>query len=81
MPTELVIARDKLKSFLPILGTEVTEEGYLRDMESEKILENDAGDELTIDEIGYLGHGSVEPVEDNFSSIVSHLSDRDIRED
>jgi len=81
MSTELIIARDKLESFLPVLGTEVTEEGNLRDIDSGEILTNDTGDELTVEEIGYLGHGSVEPVEDNFSSIVSHLSDRDIRED
>jgi hypothetical protein len=81
MPTELVVDRDKLESFLPILGAEVTEDGYIRDQESEMILTNDDGKKLTIDEIGYLGHGSIEPVEDDFSAIVSHLSNRDIRGD
>lgn len=81
MSTELVVGRDKLESFLPVLGAEVTEEGYIRDIESQEIRTNDAGKKLTIDEIGYLGHGSVEPVEDDFSAIVSYLSNRDIRDD
>lgn len=81
MSTELVVERDKLDSFLPALGAEVTEDGYIRDCESEEIITTEDGDEITIEELGYLGHGSIEPVEDNFSSIVSHLSDREIRED
>lgn len=81
MSSELVVGRDKLESFLPVLDAKVTEEGYIRDCNSGEILTTDDGKKLTIDEIGYLGHGSVEPVEDNFSAIVSHLSDRNIRED
>lgn len=81
MATELVVDRNKLDSFLPLLGAEVTEEGYIRDLESEEILTTNEGEELTIDEIGYLGHGSIEPVEDDFSAIVSHLSNRNIRGD
>lgn len=81
MVSELVIAREKLESFLPILGTEVTEEGVLRDAESKEVHRDDTGEELTVEDIGYLGHGSVEPVEDNFSAIVSHLSDREFRDD
>lgn len=81
MSPELAVSRDKLDSFLTLLDTEVTEDNRLRDIESGRILTNDDGEELTVDEIGYLGHGSVEPVEDDFSSIVSHLSERDIRDD
>jgi len=81
MTTEFVLERDKLESFLPLLGAEVTEKGYLRDVESEEIITTDEGDKLTIYEMGYLGHGSIKPVEDNFSAIVSHLSDRDIRDE
>ncbi|GAB3035437.1 hypothetical protein [Natronobiforma cellulositropha] len=81
MSTELVIDRNKLESFLPVLGVEVTEEGYIRDIESKEICTSSEGERLTIDEIGYLGHGSVEPVEDDFSAIVSHLSSRKIREE
>ncbi|MBO4249281.1 hypothetical protein IL252_15810 [Halomicrobium sp. IBSBa] len=81
MSTELAISREKLESFLPVLGAEVTEDEKLQDADSGEILTNDEGNVLTVDEIGYLGHGSVEPVEDDFSAIVSHLSDRDIRED
>ena len=81
MSTELVIERDKLESFLPLLGAEVTEDGYIRDIESGEIITTDEDEKLTIDEIGYLGHGSIKPVEDDFSAIVSHLSNRDIRED
>ena len=81
MPSELVVERDKLESFLPLLGAEVTEEGYIRDAETNEIIETEGGKELAIDEIGYLGHGSIKPVEDDFSAIVAHLSDRDFREE
>jgi hypothetical protein len=81
MSGEFIIQRDKLESFLPVLGAEVTEDGYIRDIESGQIQTNDAGEELTIDNIGYIGHGSVEPVEDDFSAIVGYLSDRDIRDE
>ncbi|QSG06089.1 Uncharacterized protein HSR121_1754 [Halapricum desulfuricans] len=59
----------------------MTDDEYLQDMESGDILTTADGEKLTIDEIGYLRHGSVIPVEDDFSSIVSELSDRDIRKD
>lgn len=79
MSTELAADRDMLESFLPVLGAEVTNDEYIRDIESGEILTTSDGEELTIDEIGYLKHGSVVPVEDDFSAIVSELSDRDIR--
>jgi hypothetical protein len=79
--TELVADRDMLESFLPVLGVEVTDEEYIRDIESGEILTTDEGEKLTIDEIGYLKHGSVVPVEDDFSAIVSNLSDRELRDD
>lgn len=81
MPSELVVERDKLESFLPILGAEVTEEGYIRDTKTGEIIESEDGRELAIDEIGYLGHGSIKPIEDDFSAIVAHLSERDFREE
>jgi len=78
MCAELSIAREKLEHFLPVLGTEVTDEDHLRNIESGELLINDeTGEPWSVDEIGYLGHGSVEPVEDNFASVVSHLSDRE----
>ncbi|WP_229112486.1 hypothetical protein [Halapricum desulfuricans] len=81
MSAELAADRDMLESFLPVLGVKVTDDEYLQDMESGDILTTADGEKLTIDEIGYLRHGSVIPVEDDFSSIVSELSDRDIRKD
>ncbi|QLH78262.1 hypothetical protein HZS55_13505 [Halosimplex rubrum] len=80
MPTEFIVSRDKLKSFLPLLGAEVTEDDHIRDIESQDLVGND-DEALTTDEIGYLGEGSIEPVEDDFSSIVAHLSDRDLRDE
>lgn len=81
MSAELAIDRDMLESFLPVLGAEVTSDEYIRDRETGEILTTSDGEELTIDEIGYLKHGSIVPVEDDFSSIVSELSERDIRSD
>lgn len=81
MSGELIVNRDMLESFLPVLGVEVTGDEYLRDMETNEILTTEDGRELTTDEIGYLKHGSVVPVEDDFSAIVSELSDRDIRDE
>jgi hypothetical protein len=81
MPAELIVDRDMLESFLPVLGAEVTDKEYIRDLESGEILTTEDGEKLTIDEIGYLKHGSVVPVEDDFSEIVSELSDRDIRQE
>lgn len=79
MPAELVVDRDMLESFLPVLGAEVTDDEYIRDIESNEILTTNDGEKLTIDEIGYLKHGSIVPVEDDFSAIVSELSDCAIR--
>lgn len=81
MSAELVADRDMLESFLPVLGAEVTSDGYIRDMESGEILTTNDGEKLTIDEIGYLKHGSIVPVKDDFSAIVAELSDRDIRDE
>ncbi|MDL0122852.1 hypothetical protein PNP03_09095 [Halobacterium salinarum] len=80
MSTELTVDRDMLDSFLPVLGIRVTENEFLQDIESGEILTTDAGQKLTVDEIGYLKHGSVVPIEDDFSAIVSELSDREIPE-
>lgn len=80
---ELVVAPNKLESFLPLLGVEVTENSKLCDIDTQEILTNDNGDELTTGEIGYLASdddGSVKPVRDNFSDIVGELSDRDIHD-
>lgn len=80
MSTELVVERGKLESFLPLLGADVSPEGYIVDIDTRDVITSNEGKELTIDEIGYIGHGSVEPVEDDFSAIVSYLSDDDGRD-
>lgn len=77
MPPELVVEKGKLEALLPLLGAEVNEDGYIVDVDTGDIIPSPEGDELTIDEIGYLGHGSIEPVEDDFSAIVSYLRDQD----
>ena len=70
-----------LDSFLPVLGIEVTDDEYLRDKETGEILTTSDDEELRVDEIGYIKHGSVVPVEDDFSAIVSEVSERNIRDD
>jgi hypothetical protein len=75
---ELTVSRTKLESFLPVLGLEVTEQEYIRDIETGEIITTEDGTELTIDELGYIGvNDNNEPVlvEDNFPEIVEHLSD------
>ncbi len=81
MSTELVVDPDKLDSLLPLLGAEVNSDGYIVDTETGAVIESPDGEKLTVDEIGYLGHGSVEPVPDDISSVVSYLSEEDIWDD
>jgi len=80
MSTELAIDPDSLEDFLPMLGKKV-EDGYIVDIETGKIATSPDGEELTVDEIGYLAHGSVEPIRDDLSDIVSYLSDSSEWED
>lgn len=77
MTPELVVERDKLEAMLPLLGAEVNEDGYIVDADSGDIITSNEGEKLTVDEIGYLGQGSIEPVRDDFSAIVSYLSSRE----
>lgn len=80
---EISVSPEKLESFLPLLGLEVTEDGYIRDIETGEIKTTEDGEELTEDEIGFLGHDEEDDdivlVENDFPSIVDHLSDRDER--
>lgn len=81
---ELVVTREKLPSFLPLLGAEVDNDGYIRDTDTQARVETPSGDTIPIDEIGYLGvgdDGELLTIEDSFPAIVSHLSQRDFRED
>lgn len=80
MSTELAIDPDSLEEFLPMLGKEV-EDGYIVDIETGEIATSPDGEKLTIDEVGYLAHGSVKPVRDDLSDIVSHLTDSEEWED
>lgn len=64
----------------PLLGAEVTEDEQIVDSETGEVITSNNGEELTIDEIGYLGSGedgSIEPVRNDFPSIVNYLSDRE----
>jgi len=78
MSTELVVESGKLEALLPLFGAAVNDEGYIVDIESGEIIESPSGDRLTTDEVGYIGHGSVEPVENDISSIVSYLSNDEL---
>lgn len=75
MSTEFVVEPEKLDSLLPLLGKRVNDDGYIVDAETGELVESVDGEHLHIDEIGYIGHGSVEPVKDDISCIVSYLSD------
>ena len=74
MSTELTIDPDSLEEFLPMLGKEV-EDGYIVDIETGEVATSPSGEKITVDEVGYLAHGSVEPIRDDISEIVSYLTD------
>lgn len=44
--TELIVNKDKLESFLPIIGAELTDYGYIRDIQTEQILKSQDGKKL-----------------------------------
>lgn len=74
---KLTIEQDMLEHFLPVLGAEVTDDGFVRDIESGEICTTPDGEKITIDEVGYIDYDeSVVLVEDDFSAIVSEASDR-----
>jgi len=74
MSTELTIDPDSLEEFLPMLGKKV-EDGYIVDIETGEVATSPSGEKITVDEVGYLAHGSVEPIRDDISEIVSYLTD------
>jgi hypothetical protein len=83
---ELVIEEERLESFLPVLGAEVTEHGYIRHIETDTIATTVEGEKLTIDEVGFLGVAEDRPenivlVKDNIGNIVDHLSETDTQPD
>lgn len=76
--SELIVSHDSVESFLPMLGCEVDDDGYIRDIESGEICLSPDGEKIPVDEVGYLGNGSdggVEPIKDDFPTIVEYLSD------
>lgn len=84
MTTELSVSRNRIESVLPLLGAELTDDEYIRDIESGEILTTEDGKELPIDDIGYIAsgdNGELVPVEDDTSSIIAALTDRNIRDD
>ena len=54
--TEFIVSKDKLESFLPTIGAELTEDGYIRDIQTGKILKSEDGEKINVDNIGYLGY-------------------------
>lgn len=76
---QIAVERDMLESFVPALGLTVNEEGKLEDYETGKVMVSPEGEELTMEEIGYLGYdeenSQVEPVRDDKSAIVAYLKD------
>lgn len=74
MSTELAIDPDRLDEFLPMLGKKI-EDGYIVDIETGEIATSPSGEKIEADEVGYLAHGSVEPIRDDISDIVTYLTD------
>lgn len=80
MSTELAIDPDRLGEFLPMLGKEI-EDGYIVDIETGEIAPSPSGEKIEADEVGYLAHGSVKPIRDDVSDIVTYLTDSSEWED
>lgn len=74
MSTELTIDPDRLDEFLPMLGKEI-KDGYIVDIETGEIARSPSGEKIEADDVGYLAHGSVEPIRDDISEIVTYLTD------
>ena len=74
MSTEFAIDPDRLDDFLPMLGKEI-KDGYIVDIETGEIATSPSGQKIKADEVGYLAHGSVEPIRDDISDIVTYLMD------
>jgi len=81
---ELVVSPDKIKPVVTdLLGYEIDDDGYILDDNGRRVKSTN-GEPIPIEEIGYLGSGDdgeLEPVPDNFSSIVEYLSDRSLAAD
>ncbi|ACV12241.1 hypothetical protein Huta_2074 [Halorhabdus utahensis DSM 12940] len=80
MTTEFAIDPDRLEEFLPMLGKEI-EDGYIVDIETGQIATSPSGEKIKAEEVGYLAHGSVEPIRDDISDIVNYLTDSSDWED
>lgn len=80
MSSEFVIDPDRLEEFLPMLGMTV-EDGYIVDIETEEVATSPTGEAVPVEDVGYLAHGSVEPVRDDISDIVSYLTESSNWED
>ena len=80
MSTEFAIDPDRLDEFLPMLGKEI-KDGYIVDIETGEIATSPSGEKIKAEEVGYLAHGSVEPIRDDISDIVTYLTDSSDWED
>jgi hypothetical protein len=80
MSTEFAIDPDRLEEFLPMLGKEI-EDGYIVDIETGEIATSPSGEKIKAKQVGYLAHGSVEPIRDDISDIVTYLTDSSEWED
>ena len=80
MSTEFAIDPDRLDEFLPMLGKTV-EDGYIVDIETGEIATSPTGEKIPVEEVGYLAHGSVKPIRDDISDIVSYLTESSDWED
>jgi len=70
--TEVIIHEDKLETVLDLLGQGVDDDGFVLDEDGERATSTD-GAQIKSDDVGYLGHGSVEYVRDDFSSIYDYF--------
>lgn len=73
----LTISPERVGSFLELLGFEETEDGHIVSRKTGETLKSADGDEITVDEIGYLGseEEGLALIKDDISHITRYLSD------
>lgn len=72
MSTEIIIEKERLDYMLDAFDMEIDDEGYVVDRDGNRVRSTD-GDPIQKDKIGMAGHGSVEFVKDDISSLTNYL--------
>jgi len=76
MNPEIVVEEERLEYVLESFGYDIDEEKFIVDAESRDRVVSTSGKPIRKDDLGMLGHGSVDLVEDDISELSSYLQNR-----